>query len=247
MRQARTTPEPGPRRQRLPDAARLYGRLARLAGRPAPGDGRMILDLRSHGRREGRSPALSASSSSPTARASRRFPLSGRDSTRSHPTASLDTRRATLTRRRYPGDRAHRRAGRRMVFRPREGGSGSTTRCAERAIVPSDTHIHLPAASQPGWIYELVYEAKDPLVLGLGHVARARFRQLPEIRGARTRGTRQPPARRSTGIEKAYGWGRSQTGRCIRDFVYRGFNADAAAGAFSTACCRTSPAPGGCG
>jgi hypothetical protein len=29
-------------------------------------------------------------------------------------------------------------------------------------------------------------------------------------------------------IEKAYGWGRSQTGRCIRDFVYRGFNADAA-------------------
>jgi hypothetical protein len=29
-------------------------------------------------------------------------------------------------------------------------------------------------------------------------------------------------------IEKAYAWGRSQTGRCIRDFVYRGFNADAA-------------------
>ena len=29
-------------------------------------------------------------------------------------------------------------------------------------------------------------------------------------------------------VEKAYGWGRSQTGRCLRDFVYRGFNADAA-------------------
>jgi len=28
-------------------------------------------------------------------------------------------------------------------------------------------------------------------------------------------------------IEKAYAWGRSQTGRCLRDFVYRGFNADA--------------------
>jgi hypothetical protein len=28
-------------------------------------------------------------------------------------------------------------------------------------------------------------------------------------------------------IEKAYGWGRSQTGRCIRDFVHLGFNADA--------------------
>ena len=30
------------------------------------------------------------------------------------------------------------------------------------------------------------------------------------------------------GIDKAYAWGRSQTGRLIRDFVYRGFNADAA-------------------
>ena len=27
--------------------------------------------------------------------------------------------------------------------------------------------------------------------------------------------------------EKAYAWGRSQTGRCLRDFVYRGYNADA--------------------
>ena len=38
---------------------------------------------------------------------------------------------------------------------------------------------------------------------------------------------RQPAAERSGGIEKAYAWGRSQTGRCIRDFVYAGFNADA--------------------
>jgi len=29
------------------------------------------------------------------------------------------------------------------------------------------------------------------------------------------------------GVERAYAWGRSQTGRCLRDFVYRGFNADA--------------------
>ena len=32
------------------------------------------------------------------------FPLSGRASTRSYPTVSLDTSQATLTRRRYPGD-----------------------------------------------------------------------------------------------------------------------------------------------
>ena len=29
------------------------------------------------------------------------------------------------------------------------------------------------------------------------------------------------------GMQKAYAWGRSQTGRCLRDFVYRGYNADA--------------------
>ena len=28
-------------------------------------------------------------------------------------------------------------------------------------------------------------------------------------------------------IEKAYAWGRSQTGRIIRDFLYLGYNADA--------------------
>ncbi len=39
---------------------------------------------------------------------------------------------------------------------------------------------------------------------------------------------RGDPARGpSVAIEKAYSCGRSQTGRCIRDFLYRGFNADA--------------------
>ena len=38
------------------------------------------------------------------------------------------------------------------------------------------------------------------------------------------RGTANPLAGT---IDKAYAWGRSQTGRCIRDFVHRGYNADA--------------------
>jgi hypothetical protein len=36
-----------------------------------------------------------------------------------------------------------------------------------------------------------------------------------------------PLRERGGTIEKAYAWGRSQTGRCLRDFVYRGFNEDA--------------------
>ena len=83
-------------------------------------------------------------------------------------------------------------------------------------------------ASSPGWIYELVYEGRDPLVLGLGHVAVRDFVSFLKSGQADAAGTPNPA--RAVGIEKAYGWGRSQTGRCIRDFIHRGFNADAAGG-----------------
>ena len=48
-------------------------------------------------------------------------------------------------------------------------------------------------------------------------------------------------------MEKAYAFGRSQTGRCIRDAIWRGFNADAAGARCSTACWPTSRAAGACG
>ena len=54
---------------------------------------------------------------------------------------------------------------------------------------------------------------------GLGHVAVRDF--ISFLKYDRTEAN---PLR---GVEKAYAWGRSQTGRCLRDFVYRGFNADA--------------------
>ena len=55
--------------------------------------------------------------------------------------------------------------------------------------------------------------------MGLGHViVRDAISFLKYDRGG---------ANPLQGVEKAYAWGRSQTGRCLRDFVYRGFNADA--------------------
>jgi hypothetical protein len=38
-------------------------------------------------------------------------------------------------------------------------------------VIPSGSHIHIPSGFAPGWIYELVYTGRDPLVLGLGHAA----------------------------------------------------------------------------
>jgi hypothetical protein len=188
-----------------------------------PGDGRMLLDL-----------PVASDAGRPIAGPVRveyiadapgvtTFPLSGRASTRSHPTVSRDPREATLTRRRYPDDPRIEVPPEQWCFARVEGGSGLDDQGGERALVPSDTHIHLPGGFAPGWIYELVYTGKDPLVLGLGHVAVRDFVSFLKY-GAEDAAGRANPL--GGGIDKAYGWGRSQTGRCIRDFVHRGFNAD---------------------
>jgi hypothetical protein len=153
------------------------------------------------------------------------FPLSGRIAAHSFPTVSLDTNQAKLTRRRYPYDKPELIPPDQWQFACVETGVGGETQTPEQAVVPSHRHIFLPAGFQPGWIYELLYQAQDPKVMGLGHlVVRDAISFLKydrsdanPLRGAVSAG----------GIEKAYAWGRSQTGRCLRDFVYRGFNADA--------------------
>ncbi|MGE3916584.1 MAG: alpha/beta hydrolase domain-containing protein, partial [Hyphomicrobiaceae bacterium] len=153
----------------------------------------------------------------------RMFALSSRASTRAHPAVSLDTRKAQLTRRRYAGDERVPVPHDQWMLARVEGGAGMDGQGGETAIVPSDVHIHMPKGFEPGWIYELVYEGRDPLVLGLGHVAVRDVVAFLKSGRADDAGNANPlPG----GMEKAYGWGRSQTGRCIRDFVYLGFNSD---------------------
>ena len=184
-----------------------------------PGDGRMVLDV----------PVASDNGKPITGRIRVEyiadapgitcFPLSGRIAAHSYAAVSLDTRDAVLTRRRYPYDTPQVIPHDQWRFACVEAGVGGETQSVERAVVPSDRHIFLPAGFQPGWIYELVYTAKDPLVHGLGHVAVRDFISFLKYDRADANPLR--------GVEKAYAWGRSQTGRCLRDFVYRGFNADA--------------------
>ena len=52
-----------------------------------------------------------------------------------------------------------------------EGGFGLDNQGVEQALIPSDTHIHIRGGFEPGWIYELVYTAQDPVLLGLGPAA----------------------------------------------------------------------------
>lgn len=75
---------------------------------------------------------------------------------------------------------------------------------------PNDTQVCYPAGFQPGKLYELVYRAKDPLVMGLGFAA---ARDL----GTHTRAGVGPKA-------KLLIMGTSQSGRFIRSMVALGFN-----------------------
>ncbi len=152
------------------------------------------------------------------------FPLSGWVSTRSYPTVSLESSSAVLTRRRYPGSPPETVPPSQWRFARVEGGSGLDNQGTERAIIPSDCHIHIPTGFDTGWIYELIYEAKNPLVLGLGHLAVNQFVTFLKHGTTDQNGVPNPLA--DIAIEKAYGWGRSQTGRCIRDFLHTGYNAD---------------------
>ena len=193
-----------------------------------PGNGRMLLDLPVARERDRPLTGLVRVEYIADRAGVTTFPLSGRVSTRSHPTVSLDPREACLTRRRYPYDERIPVPPDSWSFARVEGGAGLDNQGAVQALIPSDSHIHIPRGFEPGWIYELVYTGRDPLVLGLGHVAVRDFvsflRYGEEDAAARVNPLREPGAT----IERAYAWGRSQTGRCLRDFVYRGFNADTA-------------------
>ena len=93
------------------------------------------------------------------------------------------------------------------------------SRC-ERAVVPSDA-AHLPPGRLPARLdLRACLHGEGSAGARPRPCRGARLHQLPEIR-------RRSAANPLRGVEKAYAWGRSQTGRCLRDFVYRGFNADA--------------------
>ncbi|WP_207538479.1 alpha/beta hydrolase domain-containing protein [Sabulicella rubraurantiaca] len=76
-----------------------------------------------------------------------------------------------------------------------------------------------PAGFDAGAIYELTYTARDPQVLGLGFAA---IRDVASFLRHETGGT-NPLAGQ---VWRSIGFGVSQSGRFLRDFLYLGFNED---------------------
>lgn len=79
--------------------------------------------------------------------------------------------------------------------------------------------IAMEGGFEAGRIYDVVYRARDPRVIGVGL---AGTRDLISFlkHGAASQASPAP------GLGHAIGWGVSQTGRFLRHFVYEGFNED---------------------
>lgn len=83
----------------------------------------------------------------------------------------------------------------------------------------SPSAITLDGGFEPGRVYDVVYRARDPRVVGAGLAGTRDFVSFLKHATA-AQGNPAP------GLRHAYGWGVSQTGRFLRHFVYQGFNAD---------------------
>src|SRR4029077_15041125 len=151
-------------------------------------------------------------------------PLSGDERVKSYEAASRDKLRASLTVR-------EKSYGRRISvpFSEWEYASCSKNpRTGKETITPSTKDLYLRSGFKPGHIYEFIYPAKNPLVLGLGFAV---VRDLVSFLRYKAKDSAGRPNPLGSGKEKmaishAYAWGRSQSGRYLRDFVYHGFNED---------------------
>ncbi|HMD39243.1 MAG TPA: alpha/beta hydrolase domain-containing protein [Candidatus Acidoferrum sp.] len=83
-------------------------------------------------------------------------------------------------------------------------------------MLAADLHfLHLDGGFFAGKIYELVYEAKDPVVVGLG---------LASVRDFLSYLKYDPQS--TAPVHRVYAVGISQSGRFLRHFLYQDFNAD---------------------
>lgn len=83
--------------------------------------------------------------------------------------------------------------------------------------------LEYPSGLKQGWIYELIYEAQDPLVHGVC------FAALRDLMTACKHGEGDANPLLHNGkpfLTRAHSFGVSQTGRYLREYLYSGFNED---------------------
>jgi alpha/beta hydrolase family protein len=130
----------------------------------------------------------------------------------SYPAATLDQARATLTYRQNEAD-------------PRRPLSVAHWSYADNRTVK----ITPPADADAGTIYEFIYQATNPVVAGLGFASIRDVVSFLRYTASDDAGRSNPLFVNGSSVLKvAVSTGTSQSGRVQRDFLYQGFNRDAA-------------------
>ena len=81
--------------------------------------------------------------------------------------------------------------------------------------------VEMPGGFEAGMLYEFVYQGKDPVVAGAGLAAVRDFISFLKYGGDAAGWSGARPS-----VKRAIGFGISQSGRWLREFLYDGFNAD---------------------
>jgi len=118
-------------------------------------------------------------------------------------------------------------AGATLTVREREADPRATPPGLAWRLI-DDRHVEITRPTAPGFdrgaIYEFVYRAQDPIVMGIGFAA---IRDMVSFLRYGTKDNPLAPQERPC-IRRALGFGISQSGRVLRDLVYLGFNQDLA-------------------
>jgi hypothetical protein len=98
------------------------------------------------------------------------------------------------------------------------------SRLKDGKVVEDTTRVYMAAGFEPGKIYEVVYTAQDPPVVGLGPAAIRDTISMLKYRSASTALSTLSIA--PGAIQRALAFGISQSGRFLRTYLYYGFNRD---------------------
>lgn len=132
-----------------------------------------------------------------------------------YPSVSPDNADAILTR------RENRRSPEEVI----PSSDWAFARWTEGKAEPDATSLYVKEGFRPGWIYDLVYTARDPRVAGLGLAGLRDTISFLRFEEAAGDGMKNPLF---GALERTVIFGVSQSGRFIHHFLYDGFNLDTA-------------------
>ncbi len=138
---------------------------------------------------------------------------------------SLDVQPYPLVKESMSKAKLHRRAGPHETRELIPTDQWSFDRCPDgKTKTPSNADVCLPAGFSANYIYELTYEASDPMVMGMGFAATRDL--VSYLRYDTSDGNPLADSKEKKSPRWAIGFGSSQSGRFLKDLIYQGFNQD---------------------